>query len=218
MDLNTWALFAFTIAVLIAIPGPLTLLMVNSTINAGLKKSLPIILGGSLASAILITISALGLGAVIAASQSLFTTIKYLGAAYLIYLGLSLWLSAIGQAKAARLEPSATHSATHSSKAVELKPNSNLLFKSFILGITNPKDIVFFVAFLPQFINTEQGYNAQLITIVLTWFCVDLLSKVSYGMLAKGLATRLQSVGNSNILDKVSALIFVAAGIAASVT
>ena len=97
MDFNTWLLFAFTIAVVIAIPGPLTLLMINSTIRYGLKKSLPIILGGSLASSILITVSALGLGAVITASATLFNIIKYLGAAYLVYLGVSLWFSAKGK-------------------------------------------------------------------------------------------------------------------------
>ena len=214
MDFNTWLLFAFTIAVVIAIPGPLTLLMINSTIRYGLKKSLPIILGGSLASSILITVSALGLGAVITASEILFNVIKYLGAAYLVYLGVSLWFSAKGKAK---IKVADGNQSLALAEENELKPDSNLFFKSFMLGITNPKDIVFFVAFLPQFINTERGYTEQLITIVVTWFCVDFLCKTSYGMLAKMVATRLKSVSQTNVLDRISAVVFVAAGLAATV-
>ena len=216
MDFNTWLLFAFTIAVVIAIPGPLTLLMINSTIRYGLKKSLPIILGGSLASSILITVSALGLGAVITASEILFNVIKYLGAAYLVYLGVSLWFSAKGKENG-KVKAADGNQSLALAEENELKPDSNLLFKSFMLGSTNPKDIVFFVAFLPQFINTERGYAEQLITIVVTWFCVDFLCKTSYGMLAKMVATRLKSVRQTNVLDRISAVVFVAAGLAATV-
>lgn len=210
MDFNTWLIFTITIAVVIAIPGPLTLLMVNSTINNGIKKSLPIILGGSLASSILITISALGLGAVITASEALFNVIKYLGAAYLVYLGIHLWLSTkhhkLIKADSSTIKDNAA-----------LKPNNNLLFKSFMLGITNPKDIVFFVAFLPQFINTQASYSQQLFMIVLTWFSVDFLCKISYSMLAKVIANKLKKASQTNILDRASALIFVVAGLAATV-
>lgn len=214
MDLNTWVIFAITITVVIAIPGPLTLLMINSTIRDGMKKSLPIILGGSLASSILITVSALGLGAVITASATLFNIIKYLGAAYLVYLGISLWIFAKGKSKAAEAEGKQSSEIAEEN---ELKPDSNLLFKSFMLGITNPKDIVFFVAFLPQFINTEISYTEQLLTIVVTWFCVDFLCKISYSVLAKVLAARLKIVSQTNVLDRISAVIFIAAGLAATI-
>jgi len=213
MDLNTWLIFVVTIVMVIAIPGPLTLLMINSTMNHGMRKSLPIILGGSVASSILITLSALGLGAVIMASETLFTVIKYLGAAYLVYLGVSLWFEAKRKVKSAE----AGSTSTQSSAAEQIKPDCNLLSKSFLLGITNPKDIVFFVAFLPQFINTERSYTEQIFTIVVTWFCVDFLCKVSYGMLAKVVSDRLKSVSQSNLLDRISAVIFVVAGLAATV-
>ena len=140
MDLNTWLIFTITIALVIGIPGPLTLLMVNSSINVGMKKSLPIIIGGSTASSILITISALGLGAIIAASESVFYLIKYLGAAYLIYLGFTLWMSA----------KSANNESAESDD--EPKKRQNLLVKSFTLGITNPKDIVFFLNSIADFL------------------------------------------------------------------
>lgn len=205
MDLNTWLIFTITIALVIGIPGPLTLLMVNSSINVGMKKSLPIIIGGSTASSILITISALGLGAIIAASESVFYLIKYLGAAYLIYLGFTLWMSA----------KSANNESAESDD--EPKKRQNLLVKSFTLGITNPKDIVFFIAFLPQFISTEQSYLTQLAVIVMTWFAVDFLCKVLYGVLARMIVGRINSVRKTSILDRISAVIFVAAGVAASI-
>ncbi|KGJ96847.1 LysE family translocator [Colwellia psychrerythraea] len=214
MDLNTWLIFIVTIAVVIAIPGPLTLLMINNTINQGMKKSLPIIVGGSFASAMLITISALGLGAIITASETLFNIIKYLGAAYLLYLGISLWFAVTARENPAELT---WDQSSELSEEKEQKPNNNLLLKSFMLGITNPKDIVFFVAFLPQFINSQSNYAEQLLTIVVTWFCVDFLCKISYGILADLLSSRLNTVSQSNLLDRVAAVVFVAAGLVATI-
>ena len=205
MDFNTWVIFTITIALVIGIPGPLTLLMVNSSIKLGMRKSLPIILGGSTASSILISISALGLGAIIAASETTFYLIKYLGAAYLIYLGFNLWMTAKGAAQDA------------SSSSADSKQDKNLLLKSFTLGITNPKDIVFFIAFLPQFISPQESYLTQLIVIVATWFAVDFLCKVLYGVLARMIVSRINSMRKTNILDRISAVIFVAAGVAAGV-
>ncbi|EAQ67143.1 Lysine exporter protein (LYSE/YGGA) [Marinomonas sp. MED121] len=205
MDFNTWVIFTITIALVIGIPGPLTLLMVNSSINLGMKRSMPIILGGSTASSILITISALGLGAIIAASETAFYVIKYIGAAYLIYLGISLWLT------------SKANNQEGAEGADESKKHQNLLLKSFTLGITNPKDIVFFIAFLPQFISPQESYLTQLILIVATWFAVDFLCKVLYGVLARAIVGRINNARKTNILDRVSALVFVAAGVAATI-
>lgn len=207
MDFNTWVIFTITIALVIGIPGPLTLLMINSSINVGMKRSLPIIIGGSTASSILITISAVGLGAIIAASETFFYLIKYLGAAYLIYLGFNLWMSSKVQAK--------TNEGDDANS--EPKKYKNLLVKSFTLGITNPKDIVFFIAFLPQFISTEESYLSQLLVIVITWFAVDFLCKVLYGVLARIIVGRINSVRKTNVLDRVSAVVFVAAGVAATI-
>jgi threonine/homoserine/homoserine lactone efflux protein len=204
MDFNTWIIFTITIALVIGIPGPLTLLMINSSINRGMRKSLPIIVGGSTASSILITISAVGLGAIIAASETFFYLIKYLGAAYLIYLGYQLWMSS----REAKSEASENADAP--------KQQDNLLVKSFTLGITNPKDIVFFIAFLPQFISPQESYLMQLAVIVASWFAVDFLCKVLYGVLARVIVGRINSVRKTNLLDRVSAVIFVAAGVAAT--
>ena len=203
MDFNTWIIFTVTIALVIAIPGPLTLLMVNSSINLGMRKSMPIILGGSTASSILISISAIGLGAVIAASETTFYLIKYLGAAYLIYLGFTLWMS--------------SKPASEEGQEEAPKKHQNLLLKSFTLGITNPKDIVFFIAFLPQFISTQESYLTQLTVIVATWFAVDFLCKVLYGVLSRVIIGRINSVRKTSVLDRVSAVIFVAAGVAATI-
>ena len=135
---------------------------------------------------------------------------------------LGLWFSAKGKVKGkAKGESKAAESDGKQSSEIaeknKLKPDSNLFFKSFMLGITNPKGIVFFVAFLPQFINTERSYTEQLLTIVVTWFCVDFLCEISYGGLAKMVAARLISVSETNVLDRISAVVFVAAGLAATV-
>ena len=94
MNIETWLLFCSASMLVILVPGPLSLLMVANSINYGLLRSAPAFAGGVSASLILLTASATGLGALLLASENLFTAIRYAGAAYLIYLGYQAWQSA----------------------------------------------------------------------------------------------------------------------------
>lgn len=201
MDSNTWVLFVITIIVIISIPGPLTLLMVNKSVKYGLRKASPVIFGGSLASSILITISALGLGAIITASEVIFNIIKYLGVAYLIYLGLKLWFYS-KQDKGDKTK-------------IQKTEKNNLFLQSFILGITNPKDIIFFIAFLPQFLTTTSSLATQLSIIIISWGVVDFLCKILYGLVARFISHRIENIAANSLLDKISAIVFIMVGVAA---
>jgi len=94
MSLHTWLLYVSLTAAVIVSPGPMALLCVSHGVRHGVRPTATTILGGMTASMILMLLSALGLGAVIAASDTLFQTIKWAGAAYLLYLGISTWRSA----------------------------------------------------------------------------------------------------------------------------
>ena len=174
MSLEIWLLYASAALVVILIPGPLSLLMISNSLNHGVRRSWPAFLGGVTASILLLSASALGLGAILMASERLFSTLKLIGALYLFYLAWQSW-------QEARQAPAAREIATPA-----LAPRFSRLFgRAFILGGSNPKDILFFAAFLPQFLNAEQPLLPQLLVMILTWSVLDLCCELAYGLGAK---------------------------------
>lgn len=164
MNLDTWLLFSGAALVVILIPGPLSLLMISNSLNFGLRRSYPAFLGGVFASICLLSASALGLGALLLASEQLFSALKIVGALYLFYLAWQSW-------QQSRL-PSAGAEVPQSPAV----PRFGALFgRAFVLGASNPKDILFFAAFLPQFLSAEQAFLPQLLTMIATRTVLDLL-------------------------------------------
>ncbi|AXK38471.1 LysE family translocator [Crenobacter cavernae] len=199
MNLDVWLLYVAAIFVVIAIPGPLSLLMISNVINHGLRKSWPAIAGGVSASLILLVISALGLGALIVSSPLLFNVAKYGGAAYLAYLGLKTVLIPVQK-------PAETGKAAQ----VLFEPKFGLLFnRAFLLGISNPKDILFFIAFLPQFIDPAKSIYVQLGVMVATWIAVDVACKLSYGLSAKVVNPFLRSYTGKKLFNAVTGVFFI---------
>lgn len=204
MTLDTWLLFVSTIFVVILIPGPLSIYMITNSISYGIKQTAPAFAGGVLASSLYLIASATGLGALIIASESLFSVIKTLGALYLVYLGITTWRNA-----------SRGSSITITEEAQ--KPNNKAMFsKAFLLGASNPKDILFFIAFLPQFLNPQVDLFQQLVVIVSTWIVVDLICKLLYGSTSHAIKPVLTSARNKVRFDKTVGSIFVAAGASAA--
>jgi threonine/homoserine/homoserine lactone efflux protein len=201
MSLETWLLFSSAALIVILIPGPLSLLMVSNSLNYGLRRSLPAFLGGVSASICLLSASALGLGALLLASEQLFGVLKIVGALYLFVLAWQSWQASRQAAKPVNSEEQPVNPSFHS-----------MFWKAFGLGASNPKDILFFAAFLPQFISAEQPMLNQLLVLILTWAVLDLGCKLFYGLSAHGAARYLRS-GNGQVwFNRVSAGLFAAAG------
>ncbi len=139
------ALIGFSLAalVLIAIPGPSVLFVIGRSLALGRRAGLLSVVGNELGALVLVIAVALGVGSIIAESIVLFTIIKIVGALYLAYLGYS--------AIRHRNEVAATAESAGSSSA------GRALWEGAIVGATNPKSIVFFVAVLPQFVSYENG-------------------------------------------------------------
>ncbi len=139
MSLEMWIAFVIASMIVLVIPGPTILLVISQAISHGLRAVVPLVIGVILGDFTAMTLSLLGLGAVLSASAALFSVLKLIGAVYLIYLGIKLW----------RLipdKPEISFAATQAS-------NSSLFKSTFIVTALNPKGIAFFVVFLPQFIN-----------------------------------------------------------------
>ena len=201
MTLDTWLLFSGAALIVILIPGPLSLLMISNSLNYGLRRSYPAFLGGVFASICLLSASALGLGALLLASEQLFSALKIVGAAYLFYLSWQSWQQS-RQPNRGAVMPAATAT-----------PRFRTLFgRAFVLGASNPKDILFFAAFLPQFLNSQQAFLPQLLTMIATWTVLDLLCKLAYGLGTHGAARYLRSGSGQSWFNRISAALFGGAG------
>jgi threonine/homoserine/homoserine lactone efflux protein len=203
MSLETWLLFASAALVVILIPGPLSLLMVSNSLNYGLRRSLPAFIGGVSASICLLSASALGLGALLLASEQLFGLLKMVGALYLFYLAWQSWQESRKAAKPVTAEEQPVNPGFRS-----------MFWEAFGLGASNPKDILFFAAFLPQFISAERPMISQLLVMIATWAVLDLACKLFYGLSAQGAARYLRSGKGQVWFNRISAGLFGGAGAA----
>jgi threonine/homoserine/homoserine lactone efflux protein len=201
MNLETWLLFSGAALIVILIPGPLSLLMISNSLNYGLRRSYPAFLGGVFASICLLSASALGLGALLMASEQLFSALKIAGAVYLFYLAWQSWVQSRQPSQGAVVPQ------------VVATPRFRALFgRAFVLGASNPKDILFFAAFLPQFLSSQQPFLPQLLIMIVTWTVLDLLCKLAYGLSAHGAARYLRSGKGQNWFNRISAGLFGGAG------
>ena len=137
MTIETWAAFVAASAVLLVIPGPTILLVVSYALGQGWRTALPMAVGVALGDFTAMTLSMLGIGALLMASATVFMLLKWIGAAYLIYLGVKLFRA--GGTLDAKPRTDAT-------------PPLKMMAHAWLVTALNPKSITFFVAFLPQFL------------------------------------------------------------------
>lgn len=161
-------LFAAVAFVGIATPGPTVLLALGNGSRYGVRASLPGMVGAVLSDFVLISAVALGLGALLAASEFWFSVVKWLGVAYLTYLGL-------------RMLRSTGTLALPDGEAGARRPSSRTVFlRSFLVAVTNPKGYLFFTAFLPQFIDPAAPQWPQYAALALTFAAIDFVVMLGY--------------------------------------
>jgi threonine/homoserine/homoserine lactone efflux protein len=200
---STLIVFATVALIGIATPGPTVLLALTNGSRLGVRASLPGMVGAVLSDFVLIAAVALGLGALLAASEFWFSVVKWLGVAYLAYLGIRL-LRSEGTLK---LPQYALGSERPSARAVFLR--------SFLVAVTNPKGYLFFSAFLPQFIAPDQPQLAQYLLLAVVFAAIDFA--VMFGYAAAGAkAIRLLKARGVLWLDRAcgGALLALAASLA----
>lgn len=175
MSFDLWLGFVAATIMLLVIPGPVILLVIGQSLGAGRGRALPLVAGVALGDLTGITLALAGLGALLAASALLFTVLKWVGGAYLIWLGVKLWRASVPGAAAPTL------SAGRSFR------------DAYLVTALSPKGIAFFVAFLPQFIDPAAPLLPQAAVLVPTFVTLAGLNALIYALLAgrlSGLATR----------------------------
>jgi len=173
MNFDVLLVFALASIALAITPGPTMLLALSNGIAGGMRAAVWGILGASLGAAILIATVALGLGSLLAASEWLFNAIRLAGVAYLVWLGIKLW----------RSQPVDIGTALATSPA-DARRGRVAFLRSLTVALSNPKTLLFFAAFLPQFIDTAAPQGQQYVTLGILFIVLD--SCVMLGYAAAG--------------------------------
>lgn len=205
MSLHHWLLYVSVVLAVIVTPGPSAALCLTHGATQGVWRATATVLGGMVASLTLMTLSALGLGAAIAASTTLFLAIKFAGAAYLIWLGIAMWRApapaAGGDVDAEAAGPAASRGTV-----------AGLWRQGFLVGIGNPKDLLFFGALFPQFLDTTRPMAPQFALLAATWLVVDGLAMTGYAALGTRIGPALRRSGAGRLFNRLTGGAFIAAG------
>jgi threonine/homoserine/homoserine lactone efflux protein len=176
--------FAFVAFIGIATPGPTVLLALTNGSRYGVRRATAGMIGAVLSDFVLIGAVALGLGALLAASEFWFTVVKWLGAAYLAFLGIML------------LRSKGTVQVAGEGDGLGKPVSSVAIFlKSFLVAVTNPKGYLFFTAFLPQFIDPSLPQAPQYAVLALVFASVDLVVMFGYALLGSRATAFLKRSG-----------------------
>ena len=200
MTWQIWSLFALTETVLCFTPGPAVLLVLSQAISRGTGKTVWSILGILTANTVYFALSATGVGAILLASYDVFFAIKWIGAAYLVWLGVTAFF---GKSDSLSITPA-------SATAVSSR---RMFANGFILQMSNPKALIFFAALLPQFIDPHTAIWPQVLILALTSVAIEFCVQLFYATLA-GRATRFATRPSfAKITNRISGSLLVAAGI-----
>jgi len=200
MSLETWLAFAAATEILLLIPGPTVLLVVSYALGQGWRAALPMAVGVALGDFTAMTLSMLGVGALLATSATIFTVLKWIGAAYLVWLGIKLWRA--GGALAAEPRTSAASSA-------------KMLGHAWLVTALNPKSLTFFVAFLPQFLDPHASFGAQMAIFEATFLALAFANAFGYALVASRARAFISNQRAIGIVNKVGGTCLIGAGVAA---
>ncbi|WP_448169076.1 LysE family translocator [Burkholderia ambifaria] len=163
MNATTLLLYVLAVSAVTAMPGPTMLLALNNGATRGMRIAAYGIAGAALSDLILIGAVGCGLGAIMQASEHLFAMLKWVGAAYLLYLAWALWRAP------------ATPPSTDVMQAAGARDGRSAFKRSLLVALSNPKGLLFFSAFLPQFIQPQSNVATQYMTLALLTAVIDIL-------------------------------------------
>ncbi|MGG5574425.1 LysE family translocator [Vibrio diazotrophicus] len=199
MSIHIWLTFVLTASLILIIPGPTIIYVVGQSLKYGHKASVPLSIGVILGDAMCITLSLLGLSTFLSIFSTAFIVIKYLGATYLIYLGIKMFMA----------------SSNISTQTVDSSAyNSKKLFKDvFLVNALNPKGIIFYSAFMPQFVITPNDIAYQFSILAITFLCLALINVTFYSLLASKASKLFRSEKFTKAFNFTGGLCLIFAGL-----
>ena len=199
MSWEIWAAYALACGVLLAIPGPTILLVISYSLREGRSAAGWLTAGVVLGDLAAMVISLSGMGLLLSVSSTLFSLMKWIGAAYLVYLGVRMWFSPPVQV-ADRLP--AVRGA-----------GPKLLGHAFLVTLFNPKGITFFLAFFPQFLDRASPLWPQLIILGSTFLVLGCINAATYALLAGSARVAMQNPVWQKVLNRTGGGFLITAGV-----
>jgi homoserine/homoserine lactone efflux protein len=194
MNGQLFAAFLLVTILLLLTPGPIVTLVIATSASKGLRAGLITVAGSSAGNAILLAAIALGLGWILQNAVSAFELLRWVGAAYLIWLGIQAWRGA--------------------GRAVPASPEHRVQFwRGFLVALFNPKSIAFFTAFLPQFVDPALPAGRQLAVMCIVSVALGTLTDSGWAVLAGLGRTWLMQSSRSVLLGRLSGLALIGGGI-----
>lgn len=172
IDPELYAAFILATAVLILIPGPIVTLVIANSLKHGMRTGVLTVIGANTGTTVMLTAGALGLSTVLAVAADIFEWVRWAGVAYLVYLGIKEWRHVF------KADPDAVQQI-----AADKKPKG-VFWHGFVVAITNPKTVFFFVAFFPQFVDPTLAAGPQLAILCITFMVLAFLLDGMYAVVA----------------------------------
>jgi threonine/homoserine/homoserine lactone efflux protein len=201
MELHIWWAFFIGTALICATPGPNMLHVLSYSVRYGFKESINTMAGCLAAVSLIIIIAVTGVGALLMASPQIFDVLRYLGAAYLIYVGINSCLSSGGMIK------------TELNEIAKTQSKKEAFNKGFLIGISNPKAILFAMAYFPQFINVNQPAIPQFTVLFVTFVILECACYLIYALGGKAITRIITNKLYGKIVNVTIGLLFVSFGV-----
>lgn len=201
MTLSTFILYLAAVALLVLSPGPTMLMSMTNAVNHGAAKAMASASGSVTAVLGVMILSSLGLGALLSASEIAFTVFKTMGAAYLIYLGVKTFRS-----------PVTTFDAAPGKPVDGQRSAKQLYVQGLLVGASNPKALLFFAAFFPQFLNPAEAWAPQFALLAITFMAFELSVLTVCTLFAARIAPWLRQAGRARWFNRTTGSLFTAMG------
>lgn len=199
MSVEIWLAFTLASATVLAIPGPTVMLVISYALGKGRNTMWATVPGVTLGDFTAMTASLLGAGAVLAASAELFMALKLIGGGYLIWLGIGLWRS--------------KGEVSDIPEKTKARGYWSIFRSSYLVTTLNPKSIIFFVAFVPQFVNTEAVLLTQFVILEATFLTLAAVNVGIWGYVAGAFRIRFATPHFMRIVNRIGGSFLIAAGL-----
>lgn len=204
VSIETLLTFAIASMVLLIIPGPTIIMVVTQALSHGKRVAFASILGVGLGDLIAASFSIIGVGTILATSATVFLIVKWAGAAYLIYIGVRLWIDPV--------------TIPDIETDQQRRSQWSIFRDSFLVTLLNPKGIVFFMAFVPQFITSKAAFAPQASVFVAVFVLLGILNAWAYAMLASGARQFIRRPSVLRSMTRAGAVFLIGAGLVSAMT
>jgi threonine/homoserine/homoserine lactone efflux protein len=199
MSFEHWLAFTAATTVLLVIPGPTLLLVISYALGQGWRTAFPTAVGVALGDLTAMTLSLFGVGALLLASATLFTALKWIGAAYLVYLGIKLFRAG-GTLDVAPV--------------TDQRSSLRMLFHAWLVTALNPKSLTFFIAFVPQFVDRQSAFLPQAIIFEATFVVLAFLNAFAYACIATRARKAFANPKAIRMFNRTGGTLLMGAGVA----